>query len=145
MLPEAMEEIAAQEDLEWDFGKLPEPEQPAPPGVQAPAVVLQETAPTKGEQMEGDSEAAPPRDAWGTTLVLDFARLRVSTPERREVTTPPVPLPVLPPVQEQAAPAEVEMAVEEAEETAMEEPEEDVLGDTQVMIGKDEKDLMAGE
>ncbi len=28
---------------------------------------------------------------------------------------------------------------------AMEEPEEDVLGDTQVMFGKDEKDLMAGE
>ncbi len=74
--------------------------------------------------------------------ILDFAKLRVSTPERREVTT----LPVLPPMPEQAGPVDVEMAAEETEETATEEPEEaDVLGDAQFLFGKEEKDLMQGE
>ncbi len=70
--------------------------------------------------------------------VMDFARLMVLTPERQDVTTPPV-LPVLPPVPEQAVPANVEMAAEEPEE------EEDVLGDAQMMFGKKEKELMEGE
>ncbi len=57
------DETAVREELDRDFGKLPEPEQPAPPGVQAPAVILQETAPTEGEWMDEDSRAALPRDA----------------------------------------------------------------------------------
>ncbi len=55
--------------MDRTFGKLPEPEQPPPPGVEAPAVVLQETAPTEDEQMGGDSEAVLPRDARGTAAV----------------------------------------------------------------------------
>ncbi len=138
-----MDEIAAQEDLEWDFGKLPKSEQPAPPGAQAPAVVLQETAPTEEEQMEGDSEAAQPREAWGTMPILDFARLRVSMLDHREVTTPPALLEALPPVPEQVAPVNVVMA---ADEVAMEEPEEeDVLGEVQALFGKKEKDLTEDE
>ncbi len=92
--------------------------------------------------MEEESEAAPPREAWGTTPIADFAKLSVSTLERQEVTTPPV----LPPMMEQATPADVEMAVEETEEMAVEEPEEgDVLGEAQLMFGKKEKNLMPGE
>ncbi len=54
-----------------------------------------------------------------------------------------MPLITLPPVQEQATPADVEMA---AEEVAMEETEgEDVLGDVQMMFGKDKKYLMEGQ
>ncbi len=87
--------------------------------------------------MDKDSRPAPPRDARGTTPVMDFARLMVSMPERWKVTTPSV-LPVLTPVPEQAAPADVEMAAEEPEE-------EDILGDAQVMFSKKEKDLMEGE
>ncbi len=137
-----MDEIALREELDQQFGKLPEPEQPAPPGVQAPAVSLQEAAPMEGERMEEESGAAPPRETRGTTPILDFARLTVSMLERREVTT----LLVLPPMPEQAAPADVEMAAEETEETATEEPEEeDVLGDVQVLFGKEEKDLTQGE
>ncbi len=82
--------------------------------------------------MEEESEAAPPREAWGTTPVMDFAKLSVSagTPERQEVSTPPV----LPHVSEQAAPADVEMAAEEPEA-------EGVLGEVQLMFGKSEKRL----
>ncbi len=69
---------------------------------------------------------------------MDFARLTVSTPERWEVTTPPVLLPMLPSVPEQDAPADVEMAVEETEE-------EDIVGDAHMMFGKKGKDLMDGE
>ncbi len=141
MLQEAMEEIAVWEDLEQKFGELPEPEQPAPPGVQAPAVVLQQT-PTEEEQTGGDNEAALPRDARGTAPIMDFARLTVSMLEHQEVTslTPQIELP---PVPEQAAPDEVEMA---AEEVVSEEPEEeDGLGEVQALYGKDEKDLTEDE
>ncbi len=137
-----MDEIAVREELDQQFGKLPEPEQPAPLGVQALAVSLQEAAPMEEERMDEESEAAPPREARGTTPILDFAKLMVSMLERQEVTTPPV----LPPVLEQAAPADVEMAEEETEETATEEPEEgDVLGDAQFLFGKKDNDLMQGE
>ncbi len=143
MLQEAMDEIAAREQLDQDFGKLPEPEQPPPLCVQAPAVVLQETAPTAEEQMEGASEAVQPREARGTTPILDFARLTVSTLDRREVMMPPVAQEVLPPLPEQVAPVDVEMA---AEEVATEETEEeDVLGEAQALFGKKEKDLTEGE
>ncbi len=133
-----MEEIQAREDLEQQFGKLPEPEQPAPPGVQAPAVVLQET-PMEEEQMGGDSEAALPRDARGTTPTMDFARLQVLMQDRWEVTSP-TPVITLPPVPEQVVPDEVEMAAEEA---ATEEPEKEwsVFGEVQAFFGKDEEDL----
>ncbi len=108
-----MDEITLREELNQKFRELPEPEQPAPLGVQAPAVSLQEAALTEGEWMEEDSGAAPTREAWGTTPILDFARLTVSTPERQEVTTLALLPPVLLPVSEQAAPVDVEMATEE--------------------------------
>ncbi len=65
-----------QEQLEEQFGELPESEP-------APAVSLQEVAPMEGKRMEEKSEAVPPREARGTTPVLDFAKLSVSagTPE----------------------------------------------------------------
>ncbi len=46
--------------LDTLFGPLAEP---APPGVQAPAVSLQEVMLKEGEQMEEASEAVPPREA----------------------------------------------------------------------------------
>ncbi len=81
---------------------------------------------------------------------LDFARLRVTTPDCREVTSP-MPLITLPPVPEQVAPIEdapVAVASEEVkmaavEEVVTEEPEEreDAFSDAQMLFGKDEKDL----
>ncbi len=70
---------------------------------------------------------------------MDFARLQVTTPDRREVMSPTLQI-VLPPVPEQVAPDEVEMAAEEA---ATEEParEQIVLGEAQALYGKDEEDL----
>ncbi len=78
-----MDEIALREELDQQFGTLPKPEQPAPLGVQVPAVSLQEVALMAGERKEEESEAAPPREARGTTPVMDFAKLSVSagTPE----------------------------------------------------------------
>ncbi len=92
--------------------------------------------------MEEESEAAPPREAQGTTPILDFAKLMVSMLDCWKVTT----LLVLLPMPQQAAPADVEMAAEETEEMAAEElEEEDVLGEAQLMFGKEEKNLMQGE
>ncbi len=59
-LQEAMDEIALRELQDRQFGMLPKP---APPGVQAPAVSLQEVVPKEGERMEEVSEAVPPREA----------------------------------------------------------------------------------
>ncbi len=84
--------------------------------------------------MEEESEAVQPREARGTTPIADFAKLSVSMPERREVTTPLV----LPPMPEQAVPADVEMVAEEPGEG-------DVLGEAQLMFGRKEKDLTQGE
>ncbi len=51
-----------------------------------------------------------PREAQGTTLInLDLAKLHVTTPDHREVTSL-VPVITLLPVQEQAVPEEVPMA-----------------------------------
>ncbi len=86
--------------------------------------------------MEEASEAVLPREAWGTTPVLDFAKLSVSagTPERQEVSTPPV----LPPMPEQAAPADVEMAMAEPEVR-------DVLGEMELRFSKPERHLTLAE
>ncbi len=129
VLQEALDQLLLTEQLDQEFGKLPEP---APLGVQAPAISLQEVVPMEGERMEEASEAVPPREVWGTTPVLDFTKLSVSagTPERQEVST----LPVLPPVPEQAALQDIEMAATEPET-------EDVLGEMELMFGKLKRDL----
>ncbi len=75
MLQEALDEIVLREQLDEQFGPLAKP---APPGVDAPVVSLQEVAPTEGEWMEEPSEAVPSRESWGTTPVADFAKLSVS-------------------------------------------------------------------
>ncbi len=175
VLQEALDEIAVEQHeaevwkkLEWDFGKLPESEQPTPPGAQAPAFVLQETLTEMDEgRMGEDGEAVLPREARGTMLVnLDFARLHVTTPEHRQVTSL-VPVITLPPVQEQVVPEQVEMAaplvqeqvapkevvpeqaapeeVEMAEEEVLEEESAgkgDLLDDAQFIFGMREKNLM---
>ncbi len=121
-----LKETALRQVLNVAFGSLDEP---APPGVQAEAISLQEARPGEGEWMEEMSEVIPPRESRGMTPVADFAKLTVSvgTPEWQEVSTPPV----LPPVPEQAGPQDVEMAVpgpntivleEEEAEVALEEP-----------------------
>ncbi len=71
--------------------------------------------------MEEMSEAVPPREAWGTMPVANFAKLTVSAGmlEWQEVST----LPVLPPVQEQAGPQDVEMAVTGPDMAVLEEEE----------------------
>ncbi len=73
------------------------------------------------EQMEEMSEAVPHIEAQGTMPIANFAKLSVSagTPERQEVSTPPV----LPPVQEQAGPQDVEM-VETGPNTVVSEEDE---------------------
>ncbi len=100
---------------------------------------------------------------------LDFARLHVTTPEHREVTSlvlvitlPPVQEQVapeevkmvMPPVQEQVAPEEIapEQAVPEEvemaeEEVLEEEPKErgDILDDVQFLFGRSEKELTEGQ
>ncbi len=48
-LQEALDEIVLRDQLDEAFGKLPETEQPAPLGVQAPAISLQEVTPMEGE------------------------------------------------------------------------------------------------
>ncbi len=101
-----------------------------------------------------------PREARGTMPInLDLARLHVTMPDHREVISL-VPVITLPPVQEQVVPEQVEMAApliqeqvvpEEVMPEEAEMAEEEVLGEepvideAQLMFGKSEKNLSAGD
>ncbi len=157
-----IEETELREELDRQFGALPEAGQLTPQGAHAPEVVLQETMAGVEEEREGeDDEATLQREARGTMLInLDLAKLHVTMPECRQLTSP-VPVITLPPlqeqvvaegvpmaaplVQEQAAPEEIapeEIAPEEAEMAGEEEPKERPVPDeAEFLYGPREADL----